>query len=126
MTYQGNAKNILGALVVVVCFIIGCMFLYWAVQYWVYNTLDRGRYEISKIQPAGGVDSLSFWKLDRRTGGVEYCNMTPPTATKASEFTCVAAISSAPSPKLESNIPLATPAAPAPDAVAATAATPAQ
>ncbi len=86
---DNNAKTISGALIVVLCFVIGCLFLYWAVEYWVYNTFDRDRYEISKIQPAGGGDSWSFWKIDHRTGAVEYCSLSP--SAKKSDFTCVAA-----------------------------------
>lgn len=75
MANQTESKSTLGALLFIICFVIGCLFLYWAVQYWVYNNFDKGRYEISKIQPAGGGDSMGFWKLDRRTGVVEYCTV---------------------------------------------------
>ena len=92
MSTESKSKSLLAVLVIVIMFIIGCLFIYWAVQYWVYNNFDRARYEMSKIQPAGGGDSWAFWKLDRRTGQVEYCSIDP---TKPGElhpdFTCLRA-----------------------------------
>ena len=76
-----------GSLIFGICFIIGCMFIYWAVEYWVYNSFDSNRYELSKIQ-VGNNDSLSLWKLDKRTGGLEYCTKS---YDKMDHFVCVRA-----------------------------------
>jgi hypothetical protein len=94
MTSQGTTKSIGGALLFVICFLIACIFLYWAVEYWTDRNGDRGRYEIYKIQGAEGADSWSFWKLDRRAGRVEYCRydiITNPNGTKTEDFSCVRA-----------------------------------
>ena len=78
-----------GPIIFIICFIIGCLFLYWAVEYYVYNTFDHSRYELAKIQ-VNGTDSLSVWKLDRRTGGLEYCTKS---YDKLDNFICVRAAS---------------------------------
>lgn len=106
---MADNKSTLGSLLFVICFVIGCLFLYWAVEYWVHNNFDKGRYEISKIQPATGTDSMSFWKLDRRTGTVEYCSLevvkdpNDPTVAndpaRGKEFNCIRANVIAPKEK---------------------------
>ena len=85
--YRNNhsGNGIGGALILALGFIIGCLFLYWAVQYWVYNTFDSDRYEISNIQSVNG-NVISLWKFDRRTGAVEYCTKS---LTEMDNFTCV-------------------------------------
>lgn len=110
-------KSFLGSFLVIFCFIVGCMFLYWAVQYWVANTFDQNRYDIHKIQPAGGGDSLSFWKLDHRTGNVEYCSIDySKAADKDPEFVCVASKSEEnvrePQPEVTATTPATTADAP--------------
>lgn len=74
-------------LLITLCFLLGCMFIYWSVQYWVVNNFDQGRYEIVKIQ-SGGSDSWSFWKIDRRMGGVDYCNLVQSKDGGVPSFTC--------------------------------------
>ncbi len=91
MTTESKTKSFSGALLTIILFVIGCLFLYWAVEYWVYNNFDRARYEMSKIQPAGGGDSWAFWKLDRRTGAVEYCSMDVKAGENKPDFLCVRA-----------------------------------
>ncbi|MDX2073879.1 MAG: hypothetical protein SFX19_05890 [Alphaproteobacteria bacterium] len=86
-----NTRGFLGSLFITACFIIGCMFVYRAVEYWVSNTFDNGRYEISKIQSSGGGDSWSFWKIDRRMGNIEYCSLDPQTGGRKPDFTCIPA-----------------------------------
>ena len=81
-------QNFWGAIVFVVCFIIACMFLYWAVEYYVYNNFDKNRYTISKLQ-VGNSDSLSVWKLDNRTGELQYCTKS---YDKMDHFVCVRSV----------------------------------
>jgi len=76
------------AIVFVVCFVIACMFLYWAVEYYVYNNFDHNRYTISKLQ-VGTTDSLSVWKLDNRTGELQYCTKS---YDKMDHFVCVRSV----------------------------------
>lgn len=84
------SPSYLRSLLFIICFVIGCTFIYLAVQYWVSYTFDSNRYDISKIQPAGGGDSLSFWKVDHRMGNIEYCSLT--LAREGSQdFTCITA-----------------------------------
>ena len=85
MNEDSKTQRPIGAILFVVCFVIGCAFLYWAVEYWVYNSFDADRYELSKIQ-VGNSDSLSAWKLDKRTGGLEYC---AKSNDKMDRFVCV-------------------------------------
>ncbi len=80
--------NPTGAIVFIICFLIGCLFLYWAVEYYVYNNFDSKRYTISKIQ-MGNNDSLSLWKLDNRTGDLQYC---AESAEKMDLLVCVRAV----------------------------------
>ena len=81
-------QNFWGAIVFVVCFVIGCMFLYWAVEYYVYNNFDHNRYTISKLQ-VGTSDSLSVWKLDNRSGELQYCTKS---YDKMDHFVCVRSV----------------------------------
>ncbi len=81
-------KNFSGTLAFVICFMIGCLFLYWAVEYWVYNSFDGNRYELSKIQVSNS-DSLSTWVLDKRTGGLEYCTKS---YDKMDHFVCIKSV----------------------------------
>lgn len=81
-------KNFSGTLAFILCFVIGCLFLYWAVEYWVYNSFDGNRYELSKIQVSNS-DSLSTWVLDKRTGGLEYCTKS---YDRMDHFVCVRSI----------------------------------
>jgi len=81
-------QNFWGAIVFVICFIIACMFLYWAVEYYVYNNFDKNRYTISKLQ-VGNSDSLSVWKLDNRTGELQYCTKS---YERMDHFVCVRSV----------------------------------
>jgi len=95
MTSSSNTKSFLGSLLIIILFVIACLFFYWAVEYWVRNNFDKGRYEMSKIQPQPGVDSWSLWKLDRRTGRIEYCSLNYVIASDGSrqeQFTCIPAM----------------------------------
>ena len=87
---SGNGRGFFSGLLIVICFLIGCIFFYWAVEYWVKHNFDKYRYEISKIQN-NGTDSWSFWKLDRRTGQVEYCSMSVVeyAGKKQNRFLCI-------------------------------------
>ena len=106
MSEESKIKRFSGTIAFVICFVIGCMFLYWAVEYWVYNSFDSNRYELSKIQ-VGNSDSLSTWKLDKRTGNLEYCTKS---YEKMDHFVCVRSVTI--DAKEYSNVP---------EAVAATA-----
>ena len=89
---MGNENNRLGGLTGIIAFaiafVIGCMFLYWAVEYWVYNSFDGNRYELSKIQVKNS-DSLSTWILDKRTGNLVYCTKS---YDKMDHFVCVRSV----------------------------------
>jgi hypothetical protein len=88
MSEESAIRRFSGTIAFIVCFVIGCLFLYWAVEYWVYNSFDSNRYELSKIQ-VGNSDSLSTWKLDKRTGNLEYCTKS---YEKMDHFVCVRSV----------------------------------
>jgi hypothetical protein len=54
----------------------------------VYNNFDHNRYTISKLQ-VGTTDSLSVWKLDNRTGELQYCTKS---YDKMDHFVCVRSV----------------------------------
>ena len=87
-TNEVRVRNFWSALLFIVCFVIGCMFLYWAVEYYVFNNFDHDRYAISKLQ-VGNSDSLSVWKLDNRTGELQYCTKS---YDKMDHFVCVRSV----------------------------------
>ncbi len=87
MSEGSGVRGFLGAIIFVICFVIACMFLYWAVEYYVYNSFDKNRYSITKLQ-VGNSDSLAVWKLDNRTGILEYCSKS---YDRIDQFVCVRA-----------------------------------
>jgi hypothetical protein len=94
MTSQSTTKGVLSSVLILILFIVGCIFLYWAVEYWVYHNSDKGRYEIIKIEGANGADTGSFWKLDRRAGIVQYCSLNNVVRNNANvqELHCIPAM----------------------------------
>jgi hypothetical protein len=65
-------ERVIGAAVLGFAIIVGCLFLYWSIEYYVSRTFDAGRYELIPL-PATSNGSLYAWKLDRRTGGLDLC-----------------------------------------------------
>ena len=112
MSEDSSVKRLSGAMLFVICFAIGCIFLYWAVEYWVYNSFDANRYELSKIQVANS-DSLSTWKLDKRTGNLEYCTKS---YEKMDHVVCVRSVTIDAKEYSNAPEPLKAPEAPKPTA----------
>ena len=123
-------KSLLPALIFGICFIIACMFLYWAVEYYIDKTFDVERYSLIRATDDTS-DAYVVWKLDERTGTLDLC--TKPN-NRVGYLACLTAvnvkpeefqrISEMPRPVVVQPAPVAAPAAV--PAAAPAAATPAK
>ncbi len=68
-------RSTLTALIIVICFVIGCFFILMAVEEYIETSFDSDRYTIARVRTAES-DSMTIWKLDKKTGVVEFCTKT--------------------------------------------------
>jgi hypothetical protein len=68
-------RSTFSGIIIVICFMVGCFFLLLAVEEWIENNFDSNRYTLVRVRTAGS-DSMTVWKLDKKTGVVEFCSKT--------------------------------------------------
>jgi hypothetical protein len=62
-------------ILLIICFVIGCFFILMAVEEYIDRTFDSNRYMLANVRTSAS-DSMTVWKLDKRTGAIEMCSKT--------------------------------------------------